>query len=271
MRGVRSIKRARSFLKKASPRVYTTLASATRVAAGAFGYGPDARAHVIRSSPFYRSYPFRSPVAINKADVRGLVDHQLRIFYNRISKAANTSVVYSLIKLKTGEIPSSLLVKFHFTRPSDLSEQQVAALGSYFKFTFVRDPYNRILSTYLSKIARGKVVPPGLARSQPSFREFCRYLADGGLYENGHWAPQTALMLIPISAFDFIGKVENFDDDIKGVLSRLGADDSEAISVRHSSYATQAASRMNDHYDNETRDLIADLYRDDFEVFGYAP
>jgi hypothetical protein len=243
---------------------------ARRAALLAVGYGRAEREHAIRRSPFYRVYPFHFPTPIESVDFRGLIDGELRVFYNRVPKAANTSVVFSLAKLKTGKEPTTMRVKRSFAKPSDLSEQQVIEFASYFKFTFVREPYSRVLSAYLSKIARGLIkLKRARLSAKPTFSEFCRYLAEGGLYENAHWAPQTTLMLIPLSTFDFIGKVESIDSDLRVVLSRLGAPDPASVAMSYSSFVGRARERAGDYYDPDSRKLIAKLYQHDFDTFGY--
>ena len=233
-------------------------------------------ADAIRRTPFYVAYPFRSPMPIKPVDARGLIEDKLSVFYNRVPKAANTSVVFTLAKMRSGA-PTLRGVKKNFRRPAQLIEAEVRRLDSYFKFVFVRNPYSRVLSAYLHKIVhrleRGGCLEPAERnrfRETPSFPEFCRYLADGGLFNNIHWAPQTALMLLPLSKFDFIGKVESFDSDIHTVLSRLGAENPKDFIVTHSRYFTHAQRRLDDYYDAETRGLIGRLYERDFATFGYT-
>jgi hypothetical protein len=222
----------------------------------------------LRSAPFFITYPFNSPLAISAADIRGLVEPRLKVFYSRVPKAANTSVVFTLEKLRTGVAPDSVKIKRNFRRPSQLSEDEVRALDSYFKFTFVRDPFTRVLSAYLSKVVPGAIVPPRLrGGATPTFADFCEFLRDGGLHENAHWAPQTSLLLMRPGQFDFIGKVEQFDRDIRVVLDRLGGS-ADSI-VYHSSRPTQAAQHMDEFYDERSRSLVRDLYREDFAAFGY--
>jgi hypothetical protein len=212
---------------------------------------------------------------IKNVDARGLIDDELRVFYNRVPKAANTSVVFTLAKLRSGSTPTTVDIKKQFRRPSHLSDREVGMLENYLKFTFVRSPFSRVLSAYLHKIChrmqRSVLKGPETGRFThvPTFTEFCRYLSEGGLYDNVHWAPQVALMLLPPSKFDFIGKVENFDNDLRWVLSRLGGKCTADMVVTHSNHFTHADHRLDSYYDLETRSLIGRLYADDFSTFGY--
>jgi hypothetical protein len=230
----------------------------------------------LHARPFYRAHPFDSPISIKDVDQRGLIDDDLRIFYNRIPKVANTTLVFSLAKMRTGKAPESPDVKKDFRRPSHLNEAEVNRLKDYLKVVFVRDPFTRTLSAYLNKIvarfrADGRLpAPEGLRfESIPSFPEFCAYLADGGLHDNVHWAPQTSLMLLPLSQFDIVGRFERFETDARNVLARLGAPDCADSIVTFSTHSTRANDRIDDFYDAESRAIVRHVFRADREALGY--
>ena len=87
--------------------------------------------------PFYRRYPFRSPASIRSADDRGMVDMELGFFCNRVPKAANSTVVTNLARLKFGRDVDSPDAKKMFATPARLSRAQVERFASLFKFTVV--------------------------------------------------------------------------------------------------------------------------------------
>jgi hypothetical protein len=217
--------------------------------------------------PFYRRYPVSSPIPISKIDQYGIVDPDLRFFFNRIPKAANTSTTMTLYKFRFGAAPLTRKTKLYakykaFRRPSNLSDEDVAALDRAFKFAFVRNPFARVLSAYMDKAP--KKAP---THAQASFAAFCHYLADGGINENPHWSPQVALFLLPSEAFDFLGRVERFDDDLAHAMKQIGA----AIEpVRYSENPTGADLRLASAYDAESRQIVTKLYSADFETFGYS-
>ena len=95
-----------------------------------------------------------------------------------------------------------------------------------FIFTFVRNPYARVLSAYLDKIAHPPepaVWPPFAARhgldAPPSFADFLDLIAGEQIAEmDPHWRPQSVLIGLGIVPFDFIGSVELMDEDLRQVL-----------------------------------------------------
>lgn len=216
-------------------------------------------------TPFYRRYPYLDGISINSADARGCVDTRLGFFCSRIPKAANSTIVENLARLSFGEDVPSKVAKKRFTVPSQLSRSEVDQIEKMFRFTVVRNPFTRTLSAYLDKIERRA----RSAQRESSFCEFLQGLANGKLYSNAHWAPQHSLLLLPFDDFDFLGKVETLDEDLGHIRARiLGRQVAEPIkSFRANS--TGAGKKLREYYDKDTVSLVQELFRKDFELFGY--
>jgi len=217
--------------------------------------------------PFYRRYPFRSDASIRSADDRGMVDMELGFFCNRVPKAANSTVVTNLARLKFGRDIDSPDAKRMFTTPARLSKADVERFPSLFKFTVVRNPYTRTLSAYLDKIERRAL----RAGKESSFRDFLLQAKSQRrfLFSNAHWAPQSSLMLIPVEQFDFIGKVESLSDDLAEITRRIRPELEQTLSSFKKN-ATGAGDKLRQYYDDELIALVQDLYRDDFTTFNYS-
>jgi hypothetical protein len=214
--------------------------------------------------PFYRRYPFTSPVSIRSADDRGCVDMDLGFFCNRVPKAANSTVMTNLARLKFGADVASRDAKQMFATPARLNAAEVARFEQLFKFTVVRNPYTRTLSAYLDKVER-RARREG---RESSFRAFLLSLKEGALYRNAHWAPQSALMLIPVEKFDFIGKVESLEQDLEAIKRRIRPDLEQPVTSFRGN-ATGAGGKLRAYYDDESIALVRDIYRRDFEAFHY--
>jgi hypothetical protein len=224
--------------------------------------------------PFYRQFPTNSPVSMFHLDIRGAYSPHDRFFYNRVPKAANSTVMRRLSDLSPYKRPFSSNAKNKFLRPSFMSSKEVGYLKSdqVFCFTMVRNPYARILSAYRDKILGGSV--QGIrhfgSRVQikpPTFREFCHFLNDGGLWLDAHWAPQVDLMLLPLDRFDFIGKVESIDHDLSAISARVwGVATPPAERIGR---VTSADDGLEKDYTDECREILSKLYEKDFEAFAY--
>jgi len=235
--------------------------------------------------PFYRQYPYDRPVHIQAADRHGAVDCQYGFFYNRIPKCANSTIVQTLVTCSGVIGPGAgREAKRAFMKPHALPAGLMAAFrNEWFKFTFVRNPYARLLSAYLDKIVRKgyahrrryrALLEPGKdATSPPSLDRFLDFLAAEGLYANVHWAPQTAMLLIPEADFDFIGKVESLDKDLAFVLQRIfpdhpGGEDRKI--GRAGPPPTGAQDKVHTMLNRRQMDRIAQLYERDITALGYA-
>lgn len=228
-------------------------------------------------SPFYRRFPYRGEMDLFKLDPRGAYSPLEPFFYNRVPKAANTSITQTLFE----HTPFRLKVtrrqhpKYQFLRPLFLSPYEVIRLEQEaFKFTFVRDPYSRVLSAFLDKVGRKRhqgvrFLQWAERNNEPqSFLGFCRYLKAGGLFLDMHWAPQVQILCLPIKRFDFIGRVEQLDRDLAQVLQHLYGVTASGPTPRAGTH-TRASERVKEAYGPEERAIVNQLYAADFEQLGY--
>jgi len=234
-----------------------------------------------RLSPFYRKYPPRFD--IQSLDQRIAVSHSYNYVYFRIPKAANSTIISSLYHAETQTLLSSReemnnVKKNYFIKASTLSKQEVATLlADYFKFTFVRNPYERIVSGFLDKIARIPFRSPKLEvahylNKDPneaiSFDEFLDYLGHGNGYQrNHHWARQMDLLPVPAGQLDFIGKTEYLDKDLPRVLKRIFGNGHDVVNWRVN--VTGAQKQTGDLLNESRKKMIRRIYECDFEAFGY--
>jgi hypothetical protein len=239
----------------------------------------------ISGSPFFRLHPYEGPLPYKSIDAYSVVDQQLGIFFHRIPKAANSSLAASIAQLKRGKVlPSGQgfkrEVRSALVKPSDLSEAEAADAINLYKFVFVRDPYSRVLSAYLSKVTGPWEIDErirtdiystsALDRAPPSFPEFCHFLSAGGLYRNHHWWPQVDFLVFPVNRYDFIGRVESISADFKHVAEHvLGSSTTFDMLQEDPAHRTGATELVAQYYTPELYDVIYDVYKSDFKVFGY--
>jgi len=228
-------------------------------------------------TPFYRRFPYRGAMDLFKLDPRGAYSPLEPFFYSRVPKAANTSITQTLFEHTAFRPKASRRQdpKYQFLRPLFLSQQEVNKLEfEAFKFTFVRNPYSRVLSAYLDNVGRKRhqgrrFLSWAEQHNQPAtFLGFCRYLEAGGLYLDMHWAPQVEILSLPLERFDFIGRVEHLNRDLAVVLERLFHVQT-AVPAPHAGTHTHASERVNDAYGAEETAIVNRLYAADFERLGY--
>ena len=245
----------------------------------------NARENRAAESPFFQLYPYHGPLRKKSVSAHSVVDLELGIFFHRIPKCANSSIVASISQLREGRALSSSQefkrdLRKSLMKPADLSLDAAQKVKSLRKFVFVRNPYNRVLSAYLSKVAvawdtneqiRIHVTSRSAKSPLPTFAEFCGFLNRGGLYRNHHWYPQTDYLAFQASEYDFFGRVETIDADFKRLAQMIaGKETSLEMLPEDPAHRTGSTEAMNRYYTPELYDLVYDIYKADFETFGYS-
>ena len=212
-------------------------------------------------------------------------------------KSACSSLKYNLWKLEHERNRASFPppankggAGVHSTKKSPLrritEETLLPALdSSAATFTIVRNPYARLLSSYMDKIMGNKrpkkflLMSLGLRENEDiSFEQFVRHVCSTDAREmDKHWAPQSYLTQIRDLSYDYIGAVENLDPSIRRILDLVsGGGDQDAARAEEEALAsfrphsTSAAERLRTYYTDELAAAVAERYADDFEMFGYS-
>ena len=141
-----------------------------------------------------------------------------------------------------------------------------AAWDRFFKFAFVRNPWERLVSLY--HFQRDQFA------ASPDFRQRWPEIAArfATTHSFGEWlrgGPGPTLQLDRIAdregrlLVDFVGRFEQIERDFSYVQQRIGI----MASLPHLLRSEHRPYR--DYYDDEAHDLVAHHYRRDIEGFGY--
>ena len=159
-------------------------------------------------------------------------------------------------------------------------------LDDYFKFAFVRNPYDRLYSAF-NGYAR-KHTSFLTRRKKPELADINAFLKlklqpemfPNGTFEEACLDEETLFIhFLPQHQFlcdegqmkaDFIGRMERFDDDSAVLYERLGLTEVSPV-TRHIEFRGDltAPSRYLEQFDRESIDLVNRLYGKDFELLGY--
>ncbi len=139
---------------------------------------------------------------------------------------------------------------------------------NYFKFAFVRNPFDRLVSEFFwqknRRQSRAKnldfkkflleIVAPAVERKKPEH-----------LFDD-HYRPQNQFLVDRSNRLliNFLGRFENFQADFEKIRQRLGltAKLPRLNQTNHQDYRR--------YYNQETREIVNQLYRSDLKLLNYS-
>jgi Sulfotransferase family len=218
-----------------------------------------------------------------------------KLVYVAVPKAASTRIRKTLAAIE-GRFSRSLRPgrRSCYRGPYGLSSMMIGSfydLATHpetFRFSFVRNPYARMVSCWADKFANKPLAPgdafideylavrrdvdpalPAGADRRLSFADFVVYVTGvAGARKDIHLQAQHDILDIPGFGFNFIGRVESFGTDFMCVLDYLRAGDD----VRREAQAPANESRHDAwpiYYTSELAGRIYRAYERDFDRFGY--
>lgn len=187
-----------------------------------------------------------------------------RVIFIHIPKAAGLSLYKAVFKIDSfGHETIRHYEDF-------LSQRE---LKKYYKFSFVRNPYDRIHSAYYYLRAGGREHAIDLEYAQMlqhinSFESFILdWLNKENIYKIQHFIPQTYFLKNYNNEikFDFIGKFENLEQDFGVVTKNLNID----IELLFLNKTKSKKLNFMSEYTQEMFKVVNELYHEDFELLGY--
>lgn len=142
----------------------------------------------------------------------------------------------------------------------------------YFKFTFVRNPYDRIESAY-NFLIQGGINKNDLQFADTHMKSYIdindfviNYLNESSIFSYHHFKPQVWFLKDSSGklAVDFIGKFENLHEDFNYIKNRLGI----KSELNHFN-KTKKGSYKKVFLNSEAKRKIARLYSEDFLKLDY--
>lgn len=195
-------------------------------------------------------------------DVNGYIPDRKALFIH-VPKAAGTSVSTALFGREVGHLPVVCYKRFLGDEFNDL-----------FKFSFVRNPWDRLVSAYMFLQQGGMPAYSAdrefFARNLSRYRDFNefaeRWLTRTSVYSYIHFYPQSYFLVAEGNiSVDYIGRVETIGRDFRHVANVLGSDailgKANTTDGREHSYR--------EFYTVKTREIVRRVYREDIERFSY--
>jgi len=185
-----------------------------------------------------------------------LVSDRYKFIFIHIAKTAGQSMVRGVFMDKIEDAVNS---------PGLDAPINSEKWADYFKFTFVRNPWDRMVSAYNYHI-------PGVKKGE-SFADFVRNYAwdeEGDPY-NKHWLDQY-LHVEGVNDgkgwIDFVGRFENLEEDWNKACKVIGTE--WKLPHRNVNHANPRNKHYTDYYDDDSKKIVEEAYQRDLELYGYV-
>uniref|UniRef100_A0A4W3ITQ7 Carbohydrate sulfotransferase n=1 Tax=Callorhinchus milii TaxID=7868 RepID=A0A4W3ITQ7_CALMI len=202
--------------------------------------------------------------------------------WKRVVKVLNGALENVDVQIKMNH--KNDLVFLGDLKPSEIKYR----LRNYFKFIFVRDPMERLLSAYRNKFGEieayqkrygmeiVKRYRKNIGQSKGddvTFTEFLQYLLDEDVEKmNEHWMPVYNLCQPCAVMYDYIGSYEQLHSDARFVLHRVGAPENVQFPLRQGWYKPVTKETLHYYLCKVPQGLVNELlpkYIMDFSLYAY--
>ena len=199
-----------------------------------------------------------------------MISHRHRCVFAHVPKTAGKSVIVAFgLPMLAGDYDGRL----HYVEDAH-GHQPLSGLidrleFEYFKFGFVRNPWDRLVSAFfyldrggcnaLDQAFRDSRLTPYAGEFRAFVRDLDKLIGFLHLRPQCHWLCDADGRVLA----DFVGRFETLANDFNAVAMRLGLPCvlSHLNATDHPSYR--------ELYDSETSAVVRRVYRQDIETFGY--
>jgi len=195
----------------------------------------------------------------------------LNVIFVPINKTGCTSVrhvvdKYNFVSICVDRPVSTTCNEKNYIRRCEIDSNK---WKSSFKFSFVRNPYDRLVSAWSHKIIRDKHKLRELPFKKFIEQHLINMDVDFNTFNitNNAFVHHFSSLMNPkycVEELDFIGKFESFQKDFNTVCNIIGIPTRRlprTNSTKHKHYT--------EYYDDESRQIVAEKYAKDIEYFGY--
>jgi len=205
-----------------------------------------------------------------------MIIHENKAIFIHIPKTAGTSVAHSLLTQILGYettgnmlgLADELQERFcvHYLQkhkqacdyiPDDISKER---WNTYYKFAFVRNPWDRIVSEFTWLAQRRKT------HELLNFNNFIEYLEKCNAAKNMSLHTQTQWSFVSVNnqlVLNDIFRFEKIYEGIDSINKRLN------INLNLKKFNATTHKPYREYYNAQTKKIIGKIYKKDIEMFGY--
>jgi hypothetical protein len=152
-------------------------------------------------------------------------------------------------------------MEFYMKKYADLN------LDEYYKFTFVRNPWDRLVSWYFYHINDDEELKTLYPQN---FKEWVKtgMKSHWNEVDGTYWGDKDPInyqsWIADEKQYNFIGKFENLQEDFNIICDKIGIPQQKLPHKNKSKHK-----HYTEYYDDETRQIVAQKYAKDIEYFEY--
>ncbi len=189
-----------------------------------------------------------------------------RSIFIHIPKTAGVSICRSLYGSLAGGHTTITKYQYVFSKND---------FNRYFKFSFVRNPWDRLFSAYRFLMKGGYNSNDASWANEhladfSSFEDFVTNgVAERNIRKYIHFTPQVERLSLPGSrelSIDFLGFFENIMEDFQTVAKKINKN----VRLPHANQSGREKEHYLDKYTDKMIAIVEDVYRQDIKAFGYS-
>lgn len=209
-----------------------------------------------------------------------IISHKHKFIFFKTRKTAGSSIQVALAEqcgpedIITGQYRLGVddnshtaglnMDKFFTNHPHPELKQVKAFLGeeiwnSYFKFAFVRNPFDIAVSRYHWNV-KGK-----LGKTETSIKDFQSWVSSGKLLRE-----DSAKLYIAENnniALDFVGRYENLQEDLNFICKKLNLNEINLPNLKSGFRDNTSYTKF---YNDEVKSTVSEFYKEDFNLLNYS-
>lgn len=224
-------------------------------------------------------------LARNELPPRPLISDRYKVFACKAAKVASTNLqrIFYILNRLTNETDPGKVGRgaarkhtnefFGQKRNKTIINPLLDRLKTYTRFFFIRHPLERFVSAYRDQKPNGFFRPLRKEGKEQNFLEYIDYCLSRANYSRPIM-PMYMLCKPCDIQYDFIGSLDDFDDDITTILKAIGADKAVNIPQRNNTGYKQKKSStvVREFFKDVPQDKIEKLeklYEIDYFLFGF--
>jgi chondroitin 4-sulfotransferase 11 len=213
-----------------------------------------------------------------------LLSHDKKFLFVAVHKTGSTSIRRLLNKYTDVNASSQSKSPYFFHATASSLQSEFAMnqwdWSSYFKFAFVRNPWERLVSAYFYRqkmVKKWKETPPKNdfynnvheafsheLGTTKNFKDWVKkFLVNGKheivMHQHKYLVDENKKLLM-----DFVGKLENINQDFDKIINKLNVDVKPLENKNKSNHR-----KYSTYYDEYTQMLVHDYYSVDINLFEY--